>query len=297
MVILTRSAKGWTESFSKVLGDAGIPTYACSQEGYFETPEIQIALNYLQVLDNPRQDIPLTAVLTSMFAQITSEELAIIRSSNQEKTMYDCICHYAKYGQNKVIKERLEQFLSTLNYYRNRVPYMAIHVLLWQILEETGYRDYVSALPGGEQRAANLEMLVEKAVVFEGTSYKGLFNFVRYMEQLKKYAVDYGEANLMDENADVVTEEAEKSNENNTDEKSNKFMDFLKGLGNEVTDLADSAKNALSVFIDAIAVLLITTCVIPILVIFFFLWIIKLIFGLNIDFSTARKWIPMKGIR
>ena len=205
MVILTRSAKGWTESFSKVLGDAGIPTYACSQEGYFETPEIQIALNYLQVLDNPRQDIPLTAVLTSMFAGITSEELAIIRSSNQEKTMYDCICHYAKYGQNEVIKERLEQFLSTLNYYRNRVPYMAIHVLLWQILEGTGYRDYVSALPGGEQRAANLEMLVEKAVAFEGTSYKGLFNFVRYMEQLKKYAVDYGEANLMDENADVVS--------------------------------------------------------------------------------------------
>ena len=99
------------------------------------------------------------------------------------------------------------------------------------------------------------------------------------------------------ENADVVTEEAEKSNENNTDEKSNKFMDFLKGLGNEVTDLADSAKNALSVFIDAIAVLLITTCVIPILVIFFFLWIIKLIFGLNIDLSAARRWIPVKGFK
>lgn len=99
------------------------------------------------------------------------------------------------------------------------------------------------------------------------------------------------------ENADVVTEEAEKSNEENTDEKSNKFMEFLKGLGNEVTNLADSAKNALSVFIDAIAVLLITTCVIPILVIFFFLWIIKLIFGLNIDLSAARRWIPVKGFK
>lgn len=98
-------------------------------------------------------------------------------------------------------------------------------------------------------------------------------------------------------NADVVTEEAEKSNEENTDEKSNKFMEFLKGLGDEVTDLADSAKNALSVFIDAIAVLIITTCVIPILVIFFFLWIIKLIFGLNIDLSAARRWIPVKGLK
>ncbi len=99
------------------------------------------------------------------------------------------------------------------------------------------------------------------------------------------------------ENADVVTEEAEKSNEENSEEKSNKFMNFLKGLGDEVTDLAHSAKNALSVFIDAIAVLLITTCVIPSLVIFFFLWIIKLIFGLNIDLAAARRWIPVKGFK
>ena len=99
------------------------------------------------------------------------------------------------------------------------------------------------------------------------------------------------------ENADVVTEEAEKSNKENSEEKSNKFMNFLKGLGDEVTDLAHSAKNALSVFIDAIAVLLITTCVIPILVIFFFLWIIKLIFGLNIDLAAARRWIPVKGFK
>lgn len=98
-------------------------------------------------------------------------------------------------------------------------------------------------------------------------------------------------------NADVVTEEAEKSNEENTNEKSNAFMEFLKGLGDDVSNLAENAKNALSVFIDAIAVLLITTCVIPILVIFFFLWVIKLIFGLNIDFSAARKWIPVKGRR
>ena len=96
------------------------------------------------------------------------------------------------------------------------------------------------------------------------------------------------------EEANVVTEEAEKSNEQ---EESKGFMNFLKGLGDEVTELADSARNALSVFIDAIAVLLITTCVIPILVILFFLWMIKLIFGLNIDLSEARRWIPSRRIR
>lgn len=205
IVILTRSAKGWTEVFAKVLGDMGVPAYACSQEGYFEATEIQIALNYLQILDNPRQDIPFTAILTSMFAGVSSEELANIRNSNQAKTMYDCVCWYAENGENIPLRTRLSEFLTAFEKYRNRVPYMAIHVLLWNIMEETGYHDYVSALPGGEQRAANLEMLLEKAVAFEGTSYKGLFHFVRYIEQLKKYAVDYGEANVMDENADVVS--------------------------------------------------------------------------------------------
>lgn len=205
IVILTRSAKGWTEVFSKVLAQAGIPTYACSKEGYFETQEIQVALNYLQILDNPRQDIPFTAVLTSIFAGINNEELAIIKSSCEAKCMYDCVCTYAENGEIQTLKERLSEFLSTYEGFRNQVPYTAIHVLLWKVLEETGYRDYVSALPGGEQRAANLEMLVEKAIAFESTSYKGLFNFVRYIEQLKKYAVDYGEANIMDENNDVVS--------------------------------------------------------------------------------------------
>lgn len=204
IVILTRSAKGWTDVFIKILNQSGIPTYACSREGYFEAQEIQIALNYLQILDNPRQDIPFTAILTSMFAGISSEELAIIRSSNDAESMYDCVRIYMEDGGNSDLREKLRNFILTFENFRNRVPYMAIHVLLWQILEETGYHDYVSALPGGEQRAANLEMLVQKAIAFEGTSYKGLFNFVRYIEQLKKYAVDYGEANIMDEDNDVV---------------------------------------------------------------------------------------------
>lgn len=84
------------------------------------------------------------------------------------------------------------------------VPYTAIHDLLWKILEETGYGLYAAAMPGGEQRAANLEMLVEKAAAFEGTSYKGLFHFVRYIELLRKYDVDYGEANIADEQSDTV---------------------------------------------------------------------------------------------
>ena len=205
IVILIRSLKGWTDVFSRVLNRAGIPTYTSSREGYFQTQEIQLILNYLKILDNPRQDIPFTAVLTSMFVRLTSEELALVKSTTNGRTMYECVCSYVQEGELEGLKEQLKAFLAVFHDFRGRVPYTAIHTLLWQILEETGYGDYAAALPGGEQRVANLEMLIEKAVAFEGTSYKGLFNFVRYIEQLQKYAVDYGEANLMDEMTDVVS--------------------------------------------------------------------------------------------
>ncbi len=204
IVILTRSLKGWTDTFSSVLNSAAIPTYTSSKEGYFQTYEIELVLQYLRILDNPRQDIPMAAVLMSIFAGLTSEELAIIRSSMAGKTLYESICVYQEQGEHAEIRERLSMFLNTYEHFRKQVPYMEIHTLLWKVLNETGYKDYVSALPGGEQRAANLEMLVEKAVTFESTSYKGLFNFVRYIEQLQKYDVDYGEANLMDDKMDVV---------------------------------------------------------------------------------------------
>lgn len=205
IVILTRSPKGWTDVFGSVLNQAGIPTYTSSKEGYFQTQEIQILLSYLRILDNPRQDIPFTAVLTSMFGDFTSEDLAIIRSFEKTETMYEAVCAYAKSGEGAELRERLQVFLETYESFRGRVPYTSIHTLLWQILEETGYGDYMSAFPGGEQRTANLEMLIEKAIAFEGTSYRGLFHFVRYMDQLQKYDVDYGEANLMDEKHDVVS--------------------------------------------------------------------------------------------
>ena len=205
IVVLMRSLKGWSDVFATVLNDAGIPTYTSSKEGYFETQEIRLVLDYLRILDNPRQDIPFAAVLASVFAGFTSEELALIRSHSDAKSLYEATCIYAQTGGKADVRERLDVFLVTFENFRKRVPYTAIHTLLWQILKETGYGDYTAALPGGEQRAANLEMFVEKAVTFEETSYKGLFNFVRYMEQLQKYEVDYGEANLMDEQTDVVS--------------------------------------------------------------------------------------------
>lgn len=204
IVILMRSLSGFSDVYAKVLGDRGIPTYTGSRTGYFETTEITMILNYLRVLDNPRQDIPLVAVLTFGLVGVTNTELAEVKSTTKGRSFYERICTYAETGQEKVLREKLGRFLRQLEGFRKQISYTSIHELLCHILEQTGYADYIAAMPAGEQRMANLEMLLEKAISFESTSYKGLFHFVRYIEQLQKYNVDYGEANLTEDTVNVV---------------------------------------------------------------------------------------------
>lgn len=209
IVILTRSIKGWAEDFSAVLAEEGIPAYSVSREGYFETYEVSVLLDYLKILDNARQDLPLAAVLASPFCGLTAEEMAEIRIAFPNLAFYEAAPEYAAGEKEKTkpdgaLQKKLAQFYEQTAYFRGKVPYTPVHELLTEIIENTGYGLCIAAMPGGAQRTANVEMLVEKAAAFEGTSYKGLFNFVRYIGQLKKYDVDYGEAGIMDEQSDTV---------------------------------------------------------------------------------------------
>lgn len=211
IVILTRSLKGWTEVFSRILNQEGIPTFAGTKEGYFETWEVSTVLDYLELLDNFRQDLPLTSVLLSPFGNITAEELARIRvqerTTEQEAStpFFQAVFSFLQEEKEEDgLYRKLRKFQEQYEQYRAILPYTSIYDLMWKLLYETGYRDYVGAMPGGRQRQANLDMLLEKAAAFEKTSYKGLFHFVRYIRQLKKYDVDYGEANIADEQTDTV---------------------------------------------------------------------------------------------
>ena len=209
IVILTRSIRGWAEVFSSVLGEEGIPAYSVSREGYFETYEVSVLLDYLKILDNARQDLPLAAVLTSVFGGLDTRELAEIRIAYPNVPFYEAaaMCAESDAAEDACMEElrgKLRRFYDQVRYFREKVPYTPIHELLEEIIDKTGYGLYIAAMPGGAQRMANVEMLTERAAAFEGTSYKGLFNFVRYIAQLKKYDVDYGEAGIMDEQADTV---------------------------------------------------------------------------------------------
>lgn len=204
IVILLRTNAGWDEDFKSVLKEEGIPSHVASKTGYFAAKEIQTLLQLLRILDNPWQDIPLFGVLKSYFGNFEEEEVAKIRAafSDKKKKLYFCLKEFE--SEDAALGEKIRSFLKFLGEYRDKTVYMPIHELMRDIAIETGYLHYVTALPGGEQRKANVETLLERASAFERTSYYGLFHFIRYMEQLEKYDVDYGEANILDENADVV---------------------------------------------------------------------------------------------
>ena len=203
-VILFRSASGWAETFVRVLQSEGIPVYATSKAGYFSAVEVVTVLNYLRICDNPRQEIPYTAVLRSPIVGCTDRELALIRCHAPELPVYEAAAAYETGGKEEALKEKLKNFRSSLQHFRSMLSYTPVHQMIQKILQETGYRSYAAAMPGGEQREANLDMLVEKAVDFEATSYHGLFHFIRYIEELEKYQIDFGEVNLYGETADTV---------------------------------------------------------------------------------------------
>lgn len=204
IVILLRTVSGWADTFGSVLTEMGIPNFTGSQSGYFSAAEVRTVLSYLRVLDNPRQDIPLAAALHSPIGGLDEEALAQIRSEFEEGDFYECCRSYLENGTDAAIKEKLACFFELLERFRARAEYTPVHLLLWEILDETGYGAYAQALPAGSQRKANLDMLVEKAIAYEATSYRGLYHFVRYIENLKKYEVDYGEANIGSESDDTV---------------------------------------------------------------------------------------------
>ena len=207
MVILLRSLSGFAEDFVNILMNEGIPAYAERRTGYFTAIEVETVLCFLSIIDNPMQDIPLAAVLKSPIVGATDEELARLMAvfkrtakKGQDRGIYGAWMYYLENcpedEREGALYGKLAAFSDELAEYRRIAGYLSIHELLYIIYENTGYYDYIAAMPAGEARQANLDMLVEKASAYEKTSYSGLFHFIRYIENLKKYDTDFGEAAL-----------------------------------------------------------------------------------------------------
>ncbi len=213
IVILFRATSGWDEEFRRILSGRGIPVHVTSKTGYFETLEIQGIVSFLRVLDNPLQDIAFFGTMRLPFFDVSEEEVSRIRcfakayeeSEKRKLFLYEQVKYYYENAAAKEpLRDKLERLFSMLSDYRERVAYTPIKDLIRELIEETGYGAYVGSMPGGDQRLANLELLLEKAGAFQNTSFYGLFHFIRYLETVQEQEVDFGEANILDENADVV---------------------------------------------------------------------------------------------
>ena len=221
MVILLRSLSGWSEIFVNVLMNEGIPAFAQTKTGYFNTVEVETVLSLLAVIDNPIQDIPLAAVMKSPIAGMTDEEMAWLTaaakkeaSGRRDRGLYGAWQLWLHGTDRKSVpvppevsrsvNEKLTGLDRLIKELRQEASCLPVHQLIELAYDRSGYYDYVCAMSGGDTRRANLDMLVEKAAAYEKTSYKGLFHFIRYIEKLKHYNTDFGEASTVDEQADTV---------------------------------------------------------------------------------------------
>ena len=240
MVILLRSPKKVAKEMVDIFSEEGIPSFAVSSDGYYSQVEVETILAMLSVIDNPKQDIPLAAVLHSPMFHFTDEELCSLKLAYGSLTEALCmsaeaisdgnfcsenlcsgnVCIENIGGENQCSeKENALQvqsplgrdlwkkwmdFCTKLERYRKLSRNLRVHELLTLLYEETSYYLYASALPMGEKRRANLDQLIEDALQFEKGSFSGLFNFIRYIEKAKQKEYDEGEANIYSENDDLL---------------------------------------------------------------------------------------------
>ena len=240
MVILLRSPKKVAKEMVDIFSEEGIPSFAVSSDGYYSQVEVETVLAMLSVIDNPKQDIPLAAVLHSPMFHFTDEELCSLKIAYGSLSEALCIsleaiadgnigsenvCSGNKHsetisGENicsekenplqvqppldQALFEKWKDFCTKLERYRKLSRNLRVHELLTLLYEETSYYLYASALPMGEKRRANLDQLIEDALQFEKGSFSGLFNFIRYIEKARQKEYDEGEANIYSEKDDLL---------------------------------------------------------------------------------------------
>ncbi|MGN0436075.1 MAG: helicase-exonuclease AddAB subunit AddA [Wujia sp.] len=208
IVILVRSVKSVGETLQEILSSYNIPVYLEEDKGYFEATEIMLIMSLLAVVDNSRQDIPMSAVLLSPMADITENELALICSYSltdklKSKYLYDrCQCYILDH--NDEISTKLEKIISIIQELKELKNKLSIEELINIALNKTGFYAYAEAMPMGHRRKANIDMLLNKAREFENGYYKGLFNFLRYIDNLKTNNKDFGEASIASSEENVV---------------------------------------------------------------------------------------------
>ncbi len=195
IAILLRSTSMETPIYEKELIEQGIPVFSDTASEFLESIEINTILSFLKIIDNPLQDIPLVAVLRSPIFGFTENELVQIRLNEENVPFYKALV--------KTDTEKVKNFLRVLEELKRAERVLPLDELIWKIYSDTGYYHYVRLMPNGKLRQANLKKLFEKAKDYEKISFKGLFNFITFIEKVASKS-SLAEAKTIGENEDVV---------------------------------------------------------------------------------------------
>ena len=198
IVILLRKTSGIAPIYEKELTDLGYPVFSDIGTNYFETIEIQTIMNLLKIISNPDNDIALASVLRSPIGKFTDNELIEIRIECPKESFYNAMLVNEKH------KAKINEFFELIEDFRNKEEYLKLDELIWYIYEKTGYYNYVSLMTNGNIKTANLKMLFEKAKDYEQGSFKGLYNFINFIDRVTKHNNDMGAPKLIGENEDVI---------------------------------------------------------------------------------------------
>ena len=205
IVILLRATSNTANVFEKELLNLNIPVFSDQAENYLESIEIRTITSLLKIIDNPYRDIPLATVMRSIIGDFTDNELIEIRLTQNEGYFYDSLKEAkASPKIDGKLKEKVINFLDKLNKWREEERYLPLNEFIQKIYEETDYYNYVRLMPNGQVRKANLKMLLDRAKDYEKISFKGLFNFIRYLEKVKSSNSDLSSAKVIGENENVV---------------------------------------------------------------------------------------------
>lgn len=207
IVILMKSVKNDGGAFRDALDSLNVPSFVQKEE-YFERREIKLMLSLLTLINNHLQDIPLLAVMRSPIGGFTDSELAMIRLMSGKRPFYNAVKEYEA-GEDadeneKRLEKKCKRLVLSLEKWRRYVKHQSIASLIWTLYEETKIYDFMGALEGGEEAQANLKLLYERAKRYEESGFKGIFNFIRYIERMENRREDIAGAQLVNENHNVV---------------------------------------------------------------------------------------------
>ena len=203
IVVLLRSTTELSPIYEKEISDLGMPVYSETSTEYLNSVEIQIIMSCLKIIDNPMQDIPLVTVMRSMIGGFTDNDLIEIRLADKYENFYESVVK-SRIQVNEELRNKIDSFLELINNWREKSEFLALDELIWKIYMDTGYYNYVGLMQNGKLRQANLKMLFERAKQYESASFKGVFNFINFIDKLKLRNNDLGAAKIIGENENVI---------------------------------------------------------------------------------------------